>query len=120
LSYIYITNNLSPFFSFVFPLLLFFFLRRKTKREGLLIPYLSKVGGQDDGVGYEGATVIEPKKAYYEVPVATLDFASLYPSIMQAYNLCYSTLLTRDDIQKLRYTIYHNILMKLLYFLSVH
>ena len=76
-------------------------LLRKTKREGLLIPYMSKEGSNDDGVGYEGATVIEPKKAYYEVPVATLDFASLYPSIMQAYNLCYSTLLSRTDLEKL-------------------
>ena len=25
-------------------------------------------------------------RSYYEVPIATLDFASLYPSIMQAYN----------------------------------
>lgn len=36
-------------------------------------------------VGYEGATVIDPKKAYYEIPIATLDFASLYPSIMQVF-----------------------------------
>jgi DNA polymerase delta subunit 1 len=28
--------------------------------------------------------VIEPKKAFYQEPIATLDFASLYPSIMQA------------------------------------
>ncbi len=41
---------------------------------------------------FEGATVIEPKKGFYSEPIATLDFASLYPSIMMAHNLCYSTL----------------------------
>ena len=44
---------------------------------------------------YEGATVIEPEKGYYNVPITTLDFSSLYPSIMQAHNLCYTTLLQR-------------------------
>ena len=39
---------------------------------------------------FEGATVIEPKKGYYDKPIATLDFASLYPSIMMAHNLCYT------------------------------
>jgi len=48
-------------------------------------------GGQADST-YEGATVLEPKSGFYEKPVATLDFASLYPSIMMAHNLCYSTL----------------------------
>lgn len=51
---------------------------------------LNLVGSEDQ---YEGATVIEPKKAYYSEPIATLDFNSLYPSIMMAHNLCYSTLL---------------------------
>jgi DNA polymerase delta subunit 1 len=61
----------------------FSMLLRKCLKENLLIPNIAKHGGGDDGVSYEGATVIEPKKAYYEVPIATLDFASLYPSIMQ-------------------------------------
>ena len=34
---------------------------------------------------------------YYDVPIATLDFSSLYPSIMQAHNLCYTTLLQKPS-----------------------
>jgi DNA polymerase delta subunit 1 len=56
--------------------------------------------GTDDQ--YEGATVIEPVKGYYDVPIATLDFASLYPSIMMAHNLCYTTLLDKTTIDRLR------------------
>ena len=41
---------------------------------------------------YVGATVIEPKKGFYIDPVATLDYKSLYPSIMIAGNLGPSTL----------------------------
>ena len=37
--------------------------------------------------------MLEAKQGFYKTPVATLDFASLYPSIMMAHNLCYSTLL---------------------------
>ena len=36
---------------------------------------------------------MEPTRGYYTNPVAVLDFASLYPSIMMAHNLCYSTLI---------------------------
>ena len=55
-------------------------------------------GGGTDGIGYEGATVLEAKQGYYRDPVATLDFASLYPSIMMAHNLCYSTLLPQHRL----------------------
>lgn len=41
--------------------------------------------------GYEGATVLSPKSGYYDVPIVTLDYNSLYPSIMEANNLCPST-----------------------------
>jgi DNA polymerase delta subunit 1 len=46
---------------------------------------------ENNGEKFEGAIVIEPKRGYYTHPIATLDFASLYPSIMMAHNLCYTT-----------------------------
>ena len=48
-------------------------------------------------MAYEGATVLEPRAGYYDKPVATLDFASLYPSIMMAHNLCYTTLVPKGQ-----------------------
>ena len=35
--------------------------------------------------------VMEPEAGYYKEPVLVLDFQSLYPSMMIAYNLCFST-----------------------------
>jgi len=52
--------------------------------------------GWDAAAEYEGATVLPPRTGYYENPVVTLDFASLYPSIMQAYNLCFSSIVLDD------------------------
>ena len=77
----------------------FSMILRKCRKEKLLVPTLTKRGNVDGG--YEGATVLDPIKAYYQDPIATLDFASLYPSIMQAYNLCYSTLVCAQDVAKL-------------------
>jgi DNA polymerase zeta len=37
--------------------------------------------------------VIEPDKLFYVDPVCIVDFQSLYPSLIIAYNLCYSTCL---------------------------
>jgi DNA polymerase delta subunit 1 len=39
----------------------------------------------------KGGLVRDPMTGFRDWPVATLDFSSLYPSIMQAYNICYST-----------------------------
>ena len=73
-------------------------LFRKALEQKLVIPNLTPSGSDEQ---YEGATVIEPTRGYYDVPIATLDFASLYPSIIQAHNLCYTTLLNKSAIEKL-------------------
>jgi DNA polymerase delta subunit 1 len=64
-------------------------LYRKAKQMDLVIPVrrIENLEGK-----FEGAIVIDPKRGYYTHPIATLDFASLYPSIMMAHNLCYTTL----------------------------
>ncbi|KAG1677462.1 hypothetical protein FOA52_001918 [Chlamydomonas sp. UWO 241] len=74
-------------------------LLRKCRARGYLIPNIKSAGASGDGVAYEGATVLEPKVGYYDSPVATLDFASLYPSIMMAHNLCYTTLVPPDRVR---------------------
>ncbi|TVU01031.1 hypothetical protein EJB05_53512 [Eragrostis curvula] len=74
-------------------------LLRKAKQKNLVIPNIKGQGsGQDT---FEGATVLEARAGFYEKPIATLDFASLYPSIMMAYNLCYCTLVPPEDARKL-------------------
>lgn len=71
-------------------------LFRKALEQKLVIP---NIKSQKSDEQYEGATVIEPTRGYYDVPIATLDFASLYPSIIQAHNLCYTTLLDKKLIE---------------------
>eukprot|EP01102_Stenamoeba_stenopodia_P015985 TRINITY_DN5528_c0_g1_i1.p1 TRINITY_DN5528_c0_g1~~TRINITY_DN5528_c0_g1_i1.p1 ORF type:complete len:618 (+),score=144.96 TRINITY_DN5528_c0_g1_i1:159-1856(+) len=78
-------------------------LYRQAKKEGLLIPYNRSRPADET---YEGAYVIQPKPGFYEQPIATLDFTSLYPSIMMAHNLCYTTLLRRSDAQTMSPEMY--------------
>jgi DNA polymerase elongation subunit (family B) len=60
----------------------------------------------DPDAEFEGATVVEPKKGFYGQQngelVVCLDFASLYPSIIRAYRLCYSNLVSGVKLSGLR------------------
>jgi DNA polymerase elongation subunit (family B) len=69
----------------------------KILRAAVLQNYVKPFQDKDvRGTGvFQGATVIEPCRGYYTDPVVTLDFASLYPSIMRAWNICYTTLVDR-------------------------
>ena len=84
----------------------FSMILRKCKDEKLLVPTLAKQGSTGTDVAYEGATVLDPIKKYYQIPIATLDFASLYPSIMQAWNLCYSTHVNPADEKRVDQKLY--------------
>ncbi|KRX57163.1 DNA polymerase delta catalytic subunit, partial [Trichinella sp. T9] len=70
-------------------------LMRRTREQNLFLPAVRSEVGED----YTGATVIEPIKGYYNKPIVTLDFASLYPSIMMAHNLCYTTLIMQETVR---------------------
>merc|ERR1712174_73820 len=71
-------------------------LLRKARQHNYIMPTLRVQASEDK---FEGATVLEPLTGYYPKPIATLDFASLYPSIMMAHNLCYCTLLRPDQVK---------------------
>lgn len=46
--------------------------------------------------------MLDAKVGFYNIPITTLDFASLYPSIMIANNLCYSTLTDYQSVKDLK------------------
>tara|TARA_B110000858_G_scaffold57058_1_gene66488 strand:- start:2904 stop:5525 length:2622 start_codon:yes stop_codon:yes gene_type:complete len=64
-------------------------LTKKARELGFMVPTIRY--GTIPEEPYEGATVLEAQKGAYYTPITALDFEALYPSIMMAHNLCYST-----------------------------
>ena len=77
-------------------------MAKKARELNFVIPTFRRGGptGTDEE-GYQGATVLEAQTGAYYAPITALDFASLYPSIMCAENLCYSTLVMNPKYDNL-------------------
>jgi len=73
----------------------FSLIAKRARELKYVIPVHEKVGL---GEKFQGATVINPLTGMYYEPIAGLDFASLYPSIMMAYNTCYTTIIVTKDM----------------------
>lgn len=69
-------------------------LTRKARELGFMVPTIR--WGSSPTEQYEGATVLEAQTGAYYAPITALDFEGLYPSIMMAHNLCYSTIVLNN------------------------
>lgn len=69
---------------------------RETIKNDIIIPYMTEQEKKEEGGKFQGAIVIEAHPGFYTL-IVVLDFASLYPSVMIAFNICYTTILEDSD-----------------------
>jgi len=77
-------------------------LLREFNRQEFVVPnkpegsVMAKRDQERESKGLKGALVLDPEIGLHTKPVIYLDFRSMYPSIYVAYNICPTTLLTKD------------------------
>ena len=75
-------------------------IARKARELGFLIPTIPYKKSEVTEK-FEGATVLEAQTGAYYTPITALDFEGLYPSIMVAHNLCYSSIVLNEKYDNL-------------------
>lgn len=80
----------------------FTMILRDASSKGFICPTFPRSSNDNTNSDpdYSGAFVLEPITGYYDRPIATNDFTGLYPSIIRAHNLDYTTLI--DPINMIR------------------
>ncbi|XP_008210457.1 DNA polymerase alpha catalytic subunit-like isoform X2 [Nasonia vitripennis] len=72
-----------------------FLLLHAFQSKNYLTPDKRKDNSDYDGKkksSYTGGMILEPKAGFYDTSVLLLDFNSLYPSIIQEFNICFTTI----------------------------
>ena len=81
-------------------------MTRKARELGYMVPTIRWGPNNTQTEGYTGATVLDAQTGAYYAPITALDFEGLYPSIMIAHNLCYSTLVINPQYDNIPGVIY--------------
>ena len=74
---------------------------------GFIVPTIPYNNAVDDS--FTGATVIDGEIGAHWGPIAGLDFASLYPSVIIAKNFCYSTIIDDEEYDNIEGIEYETI-----------
>ena len=114
-----VTNNMSMAnvcnvpLSFIFfrgqGIKIFSLVAKYCRKNNFLIPVIrKKKDGNNDYIGYEGATVFKPNIGFYKRPIVVNDYSSLYPSSMIHKNLSHETFVDNPSYDNLPDYIYYD------------